>query len=170
MMPVRKLPIPDRAYLLSLFSYDPNTGSLVRRKNGKNACQAGLYWRVRIDGVLYVAHRIIWRMAHDGDMPDELDHINGDKKDNRLCNLREATVSENMRNWKLRSNNKSGLKGVSYKTRCRKWVAQIQVNKKNRHLGLFNDPYEAYEVYLSAAAELHGEFANDGWGPLRATP
>jgi hypothetical protein len=167
-MPVRKLPMPDQDYLLSLFSYDPETGILSRKSSGFIVGNARMlpYPRIKIDGKTYVVHRIIWRMMTNGPMPDEVDHINNDRFDNRWCNLRAAERTDNMCNFRLKSNNKSGIKGVSWRKSNRKWAAQIQHNNKRLWLGIFDDPTQAQEVYLEAAKRLHGEFANDGFGPI----
>lgn len=99
-------------------------------------------------------------------MPEEVDHINGIRSDKRWVNLRDATRGENMCNFLQRSNNRSGYKGVCWHKHTGKWVAQISLNKKVQHLGLFDDPVKAHVVYVEAAKRLHGEFANDGYGPI----
>jgi hypothetical protein len=91
-----------------------------------------------------------------------VDHINGNTLDNRLCNLRKATVLENCRNQKLRSDSEIGFKGVS---KCKKYKtetyrARIQINKKMRiTLGIYKDPVEAAKAYDTAAKKYFGEFA-----------
>ncbi len=89
-----------------------------------------------------------------------VDHINGDTLDNRRCNLRIATQSENMRNRGKMSLNTSGYKGVH--AMGKKWGAKITIDKKQIHLGTFDTPEEAHAAYCKAALELHGEFANFG--------
>ena len=105
----------------------------------------------------------------------QVDHINGDKTDNRRSNLRVATNGQNRANSKLNDNNKSGLKGVHLKKRPAsknrerkqrsdtmgdRWVAQINVNGKKYHLGNFDTKEEAHEVYSEAARKHFGEFAS----------
>lgn len=110
----------------------------------------------------YRAHRVIWAMCNNK-WPDELiDHINGDRSDNRLCNLREATRTENNRNGGMRKNNTSGLKGVSWNGRVEKWRATIFVNRKQVHLGTFDCKQKAHEAYKKAAEKYHGNFSNSG--------
>lgn len=87
------------------------------------------------------------------------DHINGDKKLNTRANLRTCTMAENMRNRGMQKNNTSGYKGVFWSIKGKKWRAQITVNKKAIHLGLFDDPKEAYETYKLAADAYFGDFA-----------
>jgi len=68
---------------------------------------------------------------------------------------------------KIEQQIKSGFKGVCLSSLHGKWMAQIQVDKKKIHLGLFDDPAEAHSAYVEAAIRLHGEYANDGNGPIR---
>lgn len=89
----------------------------------------------------------------------EVDHINGDTLDNRRCNLRLCMRRENGRNQKPQMGRSSQYKGVSWRKQCQKWSAQIKVDGKQIHLGLFNEEVEAARAYDQAARELHGEFA-----------
>lgn len=88
-----------------------------------------------------------------------VDHINGDKTDNRKSNLRIASNMENCRNQKLCSRNSSGYKGVSYDSRRKKYAAYIMVNYHNIFLGYYDDPKEAAFMYDRAASFYFGEFA-----------
>lgn len=88
-----------------------------------------------------------------------VDHIDGDPHNNRLANLRLATSRQNQCNQKTRSDNTSGLKGVSWSEERQKWQTGIQVNGKRIALGRFNTKEEAYAAYCEAARRLHGEFA-----------
>jgi len=106
-------------------------------------------------------HRIVF-LYHHGYLPKCIDHINGDKSDNRIENLRDATHCQNMMNIGKRSLNRSGYKGVSFHKKSNKWIAQIKQNKKHFYLGLFENPKEAYEAYCSKASELHGKYVNLG--------
>lgn len=94
----------------------------------------------------------------------QVDHINGDRLDNRRQNLRICDVSSNKANCEAYSNNKSGFKGV-YKD-GKKYTAQIRVAGKIHYLGSFEDPVKASEAYKRAAIVFRGEFANDGFGCL----
>jgi hypothetical protein len=88
----------------------------------------------------------------------EVDHIDGNGLNNRRDNLRTATKAQNVRNQRTRSDNTSGLKGVSWDGRNSKWKAQIKFNGKRHHLGRHNTPEQAYAAYCAASSRLHGEF------------
>lgn len=89
----------------------------------------------------------------------EVDHVNGNKLDNRSANLRLATRSENMRNTGPQSNNTSGFKGVSFQKDSGMWSAKIGLHGVRHHLGLFRSAELAHAAYCEAAKRLHGEFA-----------
>jgi hypothetical protein len=116
------------------------------------------YRIVRIDGKNYRAHRVIWLMAH-GDWPEyEIDHINGNRDDNRISNLRHATRLQNAKNVGLSRRNKWGSKGVSWDSLKGSWRADICADGRARFLGNFATIPEARAAYSAAALELHGEF------------
>ncbi|WP_223996484.1 HNH endonuclease [Burkholderia gladioli] len=101
------------------------------------------------------------RMIVGRDIGDlQVDHINGDRLDNRRANLRLCSFTENTRNRGMHKNNKSGFKGI-YAKRSR-WVAAIKLNYRRIYLGAYPTPEEAHEVYCLWADMLHGEFANYG--------
>ena len=149
-----------------LFDYDPDTGVLTRKCNiysGKNKiqCHAGSvagtvnkstgYLVLRVDGVITSAHRVIW-LWYYGYLPEtDIDHINRIKTDNCLNNLREVSRSCNRKNTPNPSNNRSGIKGVSFNKRVGKWQSTITGSKNRYHLGYSYDYTEA--VALRAAAE-----------------
>lgn len=155
--------------LQSLMSYNPETGVFTRAmKNGEVRVLgfnfgAG-YTGIAINRKPNYAHRLAW-VYMNGDIPkgSEIDHINNDKKDNRICNLRLATRSENQGNVKLRSSNTSGYKGVYFNKRNSMWTAQIMRKGKRFNLGSFSTPKEAHEAYVKASVELFGEYSNDGF-------
>ena len=116
------------------------------------------YYRVRIKGQLMLIHHVVWAIEH-GVWPMRVDHINGCKWDNRACNLRECSQSENMANQGIAAHNTSGFKGVHWSKAANKWVAQIRVRGKNDHLGVFETKELASAAYEKAAKEAFGEFA-----------
>ena len=107
-----------------------------------------------VDGQTYQAHRLVWLYANGVLPKEDLDHINMDRADNRLLNLREATRSENKQNQqKAYSNNKSGLLGVSKGKEG--WIAQITIAYKRHKFGPFETKEAAYSVYVQKKTELH---------------
>lgn len=165
-----------RERIRELLSYDPETGIFTwLRRPGIDRCTNT--WNTRFVGTVagsindqgyrvicidrsdYRAHRLAWAYAN-GDWPSaEIDHINGDRSDNRIANLRQASRGENMRNSRKRRDNTSGRKGVTWDNRERKWHARIKHAKKCRSLGYFNTAEAAAQAYADAARRLHGEFA-----------
>ena len=153
-----------------LFDYDPETGVLTWRVSPARNVPAGSvagtkclsgYRQVGIDGRLYRAHRIIWLHVH-GELPQVLDHADGDPSNNCLANLRKATHSQNMYNQRMNRRNTSGFKGVSWCKQRRKWTANIRTRTKHKNLGFYATAREAATVYVLEALELHGEFFNPG--------
>lgn len=133
----------------------------------------GRNWTVLIThNVKYAMHKVSGELLHrlilsrilDRPLLDteQVDHINLNGLDNRRCNLRLATNTENQRNKSKQVNNTSGYKGVYWRKDSNKWVAQIKVDNEVRHLGRFDTPEEAHAAYCEAAKQLHGEFANFG--------
>lgn len=151
--------------------YNPETGVFTWRVGRSGTARVGSiagrvdsggYIQIAIYGRRYQAHRLAWLIIH-GVWPEKhIDHINGKPRDNRLCNLRLATQSENLCNTKRRSDNTSGLKGVSWHNASKKWRARIAIYRQTKVLGYFATPEEAHAAYCNAARELHGEFANFG--------
>lgn len=105
-----------------------------------------------------MAHRVIWAI-HNGSFPDfEIDHINGDKMDNKLSNLRLATLTQNQHNTGLRATNSTGYKGVSFRKNQGRFTSSISVNSKSVHLGSFDTAELASEAYQIAAKRYHKDF------------
>lgn len=155
-----------RDMLASLLSYDPETGEFTRvigRGPQSVGDRAGTvngqgYRQITLFGRIVGEHRlaVLWMT---GVLPAaEVDHINLNKSDNRWANLRVATRSQNMANRPLDRMNTSGLKGVAWHARARKW-AQIQVNGNSVFLGLYTCPAAARFAYLIASDKAFGAFA-----------
>lgn len=146
-----------------LFEYDADTGDLiwkVSRGTRKKGSIAGCinsegYLCVGVDGEVYHAHRIIWIYVY-GFLPDKptIDHINRVKTDNRISNLRAATLSENIVNREMQSNNTSGCRGVNWRKREQKWRVVIS----GKHFGYFKNFNEAKNVWLAESPNIFGEF------------
>jgi hypothetical protein len=120
------------------------------------------YRRMNIMGKLHLAHRLAW-LWMTGQMPDgHIDHINGDRVDNRWCNLRLATASQNAMNKRLLDASRSGVTGVSWSTRKQRWIATITVQRKTRYLGSSTTIEGAKRLREAAEAEHFGEYAHKG--------
>lgn len=164
-------------YVRSRLDYNPDTGELTRKPidqpewgNWWNSRFAGRvagglhpngYVRVKLDNRLYNAHRLIW-LYMMGEWPEEVDHINGVKSDNRWANLREATRKQNSYNILNYNTNTSGYKNVMWDRRAKKWAVRVQKDGYLEYFGLYEDIEEAAKVAKKAREELHGDYANHG--------
>lgn len=113
------------------------------------------YLRSSVCGKSYRVHRLVF-LYHHGYMPIQVDHIDGNRMNNKIENLRDATSSQNNQNRKATSS--SGVKGVVWHKQSKKWVASICVNRKSVHLGSFLSIEEAALVANRARKLAHGEF------------
>ena len=146
--------------------YNKNTGifywNVNRQKIQKGSIAGGLssegYIQIRVLGKKMSAHRMA-QLLHYGTLPNNIDHINGIKTDNRIENLREATQSENMRNYAHNTKNTSGYKNVVWNKKAFKWQVGLRVEGKKKHIGLFNSINEAVEAAQNARQQFHGAFA-----------
>ena len=116
------------------------------------------YLRTKIKGKLYLNHRIIFLMFY-GYLPEKVDHIDNNPLNNRINNLRSASSSQNQHNAKIRADNTSGIKGVCWIKRDKKWRVQLQVNGKKMAFGHYNDIELAELVAQEVRLKLHEEFA-----------
>jgi hypothetical protein len=114
------------------------------------------YRRISINNRQYKEHRLAWLYIYDKWPRADIDHINGDPSDNRLCNLREATRSQNIAGMRAVSGR---IRGVNWYRRDRKYRAKIRFNGKDIYLGSFDNPQEAAVAYDFAAYTLFEEFA-----------
>ena len=153
--------------LREILWYDFETGKFKRRVTiGKARAESTAdilgkrgYYYINIDGKRYYSHRLVWFYV-TGEWPaGQIDHINLNKTDNRIINLREATHQQNQYNVSLQRNNTSGFKGVNFNNVKRKWMARIAKNGKRVHLGYFDCKAAACLAYIVAADKFHGEFA-----------
>lgn len=155
---------PER--LRSVLRYEPETGAFVWLESGRGPYKragaiAGTlsrwgYTVIGVDGTQYLAHRMAWLYEHGKWPEQEIDHINGVKTDNRIANLRDVSRSVNQENIRTaRSDSQSGILGVSWNSDQCKWVASIQVQRKQTIVGRFDDKHEAQAAYLSAKRKMH---------------
>lgn len=110
---------------------------------------------IHYDGQSYFAHRVAWAFNY-GQPDEDIDHIDGNPSNNKLENLRSVKHIHNQQNLlKARKDNKSGFLGVAYHSQTGRYTAQIWINKKKKHIGIFKTPELAHEAYLKAKRELH---------------
>lgn len=162
----------------SIIYYNPDTGDLFwRLRNPSDRCgryfntrfggkkisynNGSGYLKFRYNGRLFYAHRIAWLLHYGYNPKHQIDHIDGDRSNNRISNLRPATDGINRRNMKLRSNNTSGINGVYWHKQCNKWNARVKVNGKDLSLGLFDTLEEAAKRRKEADSE-YGYHENHG--------
>lgn len=139
-------------------NYNPETGIFtwvsIKQKVHIGMIAGGYtdkgYILINIFGRKYAAHRLAWLYVYGEFPPDLIDHINGIKDDNRICNLRKATPAENNQNIRkaFKSNKSSGLLGVSWLEYKKKWHSRIVINGKQKSLGFYKTPMEAHEAYI----------------------
>jgi hypothetical protein len=156
----------DITRLRERFTYEAATGRLLWAKRvGKShaviGAQAGCistqsgYRLIRFDGKLFLAHRLVWLYVHGALPAAELDHINGNRDDNRIENLREVTRAQNAQNTSvLWRTNTSGHKGVAFHKQRGKWRASIRRDGKTAHIGLFDNYEQARSAWLAAKDAL----------------
>ena len=162
------MPSLTHSRLCEYLSYDPDSG-VFTRKLTQRRWKAGTviagrpdghgYRVIGIDGQSFRAHRLAWFYTTGQWPPNDIDHINGIRDDNRWCNLRPATRAQNLRNSSAKPN-KTGFKGVH--KHGHRYRAAIRLNYKHIRLGSFETPEAAHEAYCRAAIRLHGQFANTG--------
>ncbi len=153
-----------REAVLRLFRYDRTEGKLYWKETSKyntrlTGHEAGWanhqgYRRIGVDGTYYYAHRLVWLIERGEHPTDQIDHINRDKSDNRISNLRSVTDSQNKNNRDMQQNNTSGETGVLYSRKRKKWKAYINVSGRQISLGHFIAFSEAVSARSAAKASL----------------
>ena len=160
-----QIPI-DCELVRTLFNYQD--GSLVWKVNRGTAVEGDKahsngngYLAIKLFGRPYLEHRLIW-LWHGNELDGDIDHIDGNPLNNKIENLRTASHSENMRNAKMRSDNKSGVKGVSWCKTKRKWKVQLWFGSRQQYLGRYDSLDIARQIVESARLKYHLNFANHG--------
>lgn len=171
---------PD--FLRQLLDYDPSTGvfhwrerplSMFRTTPKRTAEHSRAIWnkryagkvissvtaygyaRIQIFQTYYFAHRIAWMLMKHQWPVNDIDHINGNRLDNRISNLRDATRAENLQNLKKSGIGASGYKGAHWNSERRKWKSSIKLHGVTHHLGYFSSKEEAHNAYVKAKRRLH---------------
>lgn len=139
---------------------EPYTGPGQLKIDGRGYAQISIH-NGYVNGVRKYKTILLHRYIMNAPAGVTVDHINGNKLDNRKMNLRLCSQSENNMNRGVFSNNKSGIKGVSWNKSKKKWVAQIQVNGKRIYLGAFDDKLVASNRYIDKSKELFGRYCNE---------
>lgn len=152
-----------RERLSATLSYDPDTGAFVRKVTCANNRAGTVAGGVNLKGYIsiaigrqrYLAHRLAWLYVH-GKWPEgQIDHINLDRTDNRIQNLRDVSHATNQQNQaRPHSHNKLGVMGVR-RTATGAYAARITVNGKERYIGTYETPEAASAAYLKVKRELH---------------
>lgn len=140
----------DRAQ--ELFHYDPISGELTRKATSKlvGSKTSNGYLAASVDGKTYLVHRLAWLIVHGSFPSEDTDHINRDKSDNRLENLRDVPRKLNIENRDTTRANTSGVPGVYWEPENQKWRAKIRHNYKQIHLGRFATKAEAIRARQAA--------------------
>jgi len=157
----------DQSLVRRLFGYDEkglyklkaSTNSPAGKRAHKIHRQG--YKGFKVNGVVIGEHRLVW-LYHFGFLPSLIDHINGDRSDNRVENLRPATHSQNICNSRLAKNNTSGAKGVVWAEDRKKWRARIVANGVRAWLGSYDTYEAACNAARAARSEFHKDFARAG--------
>ncbi len=147
-----------RKELSKLVHYNPKTGSMTWKKS-RGSVSAGMplkskhkdgYFMAWVNKKLYLVHRLAWLYV-TGEFPkQEIDHINGDRTDNRIKNLQDVSKTENQKNASIRIDNTSGMTGISFRKQTKKWRAYINHNSKIIYLGQFVKKEDAIKIRKEA--------------------
>tara|TARA_R100001163_G_scaffold61721_1_gene51933 strand:+ start:775 stop:1302 length:528 start_codon:yes stop_codon:yes gene_type:complete len=164
-------PLPPLEELKEYLDYNSDTGVFIWKKRPayriKIGQQAGClnsegYRMIKLKRSIYLSHRIAYYMYHGVDpLEKQVDHINGNKADDRIKNLRLATCQENNFNKGLRRNNTSGFTGVHWRRGRQKWIATVQLRGNYKYLGIFNEKEDAIQARIEAEKKYFGEFRAD---------
>lgn len=141
-------------------TYDPASG-VLRRVVGPNAGRiegaksSNGYLKLRLDGVNLYVHRVAWALVHGARPSHDIDHINGERDDNRLSNLRVLRRHENLQNMRKRRPGASGVRGITWDKQTQTWRAQLSTQGKRINIGRFKDKEMAEAAYLEAKRRHH---------------
>lgn len=143
------------------WNYNPQTGELKRRDGYDGFVATTGYRCIGHKSKIYSVHRVAWALSHNCQPAGEVDHINGNRSDNRLCNLRLVSSSEQNMNRRLSGRNKSGVKGVCWEASRRKWRATVGC-RPLLYCARFDCLEDAEHAVKAARKRLCGKFTNHG--------
>lgn len=153
----------DQETLFGILEYHHETGYFFWKESRgrvKAGCMASTarsdgYHSIQINGKKYLAHRLVWLYLTGSFPSSQIDHLNGDRSDNRFCNLREATNAQNTQNKASDKGSSSRYVGVNWCKRTSKWLSRIMIGGKSFHLGHFMEEESAANAYRVAKNRLH---------------
>jgi len=155
--------------------YDSETGSFRWKASGRGRKQGWFfgspshgYMAIYVCGKKYGAHQLAWAITYGSFSQRDIDHVNHNKTDNRICNLREVTRKVNRRNSSRSANNTSGFTGIHWAKKEKRWIAQIRVDGKKLHVGCFKHLEDAVNA-RSQANVRHGFHGNHGMAASNTT-
>lgn len=159
-------------FVRSVLAYDEQTGHFtwketmsIRRKKGERAGSlTDDYRRIGLNEASYLEHRLAWFYVHGSWPAAHIDHVNCQRADNRIANLRDATRDQNLSNVSKYANNKSGFKGVHLHKASKLWAAMCRSKGKKYSAGYHKTPELAAAAYDALASQLHGDFHRPSLG------
>ncbi len=161
---IKTTKLPSQSKLREDFTYNAATGDFTRYDGKWGYINKDGYVQLTYEGEIYKAHRLIWKWWYGYD-PEQIDHVNGDRLDNRIDNLLNVDNKTNGRNRTKQRNNTSGFTGVVWHEHAGRWRSQIKVDQKQIPIGMYNTPQEAKEArdefikefYPNHFSERHGK-------------
>lgn len=151
----------DHVRLTSILDYRPETGVFTWKTGHRAGMRAGSvdkmagYEQIGIGGKLFRSHRLAWLYVHGAFPVHQIDHINGNRADNRIQNLRDASADTNNQNRKgANKNNGSGLLGAHFDARTGRYMASIMKNRKQIFIGRFDTAEQAHAAHLEKRREF----------------
>lgn len=152
----------DYSPITGKFTWKISTGRVSKGMEAGRINPGNGYIDIGIKGRMHLAHRLAW-LYITGDWPKAcIDHVDSNRKNNAFSNLREATYTENNYNAVKREDNTSGVKGIYWHAKRKKWTARTMVNGKRHHIGYFDELIEATQAIQEFRAIQHGAFCNHG--------
>ena len=148
-MTQQKKKLPSQDYLKTRYAYDAETGTFTHICGiPAGSYTSRGYIQTKLDGIMYTVHRLIWKYMTNEE-PDQIDHINRIKDDNRWCNLRSVSNTTNIRN-RATFKNSTGVSGVRYRTSQDRWLVEIHWKGKKRHIGSYINALDAIQSRIEA--------------------